>query len=202
MSLLFTAVQLGLAVAVCVLVVGRARVLLYRAPLGTREFLAALRAALADGDRERADELAEAGRPAWVAEIARAALSADSEPGAVDELLAEQHYEAGKGLVALRGLASVSSALGFLGAIAQLIWLLGGDHGLLGLAAGRAESLAAGRALLAIALGVTVSGVAFVALGVLRRAARELIQDTRRVALELTGADDLMPPVASPDPPR
>ena len=182
-----TVAQLLLAAVVIAIVYERTRLLLYRAPLDTRRWLKAVRTAVADDDRPAAEATIAASRPAWIAETAHLALSdAPEAPGELDELLTDYAYEAFKRLRALRILASAGTASGFFGAVLELIWMLEGEHGLAGLKAGRVEGEAARDALLAIALGIVISVVAFVALNVLKRAAVQLVTDVRKVAADLS----------------
>lgn len=183
----YVALQCVLAAAVVAIVVERTRTLLFRAPLDTRTWLRALHAAVADGDRDGARALARVARPAWVAEIATRALSADpAERAELDELLSDYRYEAFRRLRALRILASVGTASGFFGAVLELIWLFSGDHGLAGLQAGRVERIALEGAALSVAIGIAVSVFAFVSLGILKRAAATLITDVQKTAVELS----------------
>ena len=174
----YAGLQLVLAAVVVYIVVERMRTLLFVAPLDTRPWLRALTAALADSDTEAARSLATRAKPAWVGRAAELALRDDPEAtGELDELLTDCKYEAFRRLRALRILASMGTASGFLGAVIEIIWLFEGDHGLAALSAGRVERIALEAAILAIALGIAISVFAFVSLGVLKKAALTLVTD-------------------------
>jgi len=173
-------IQLLLAVAAVALVVDRFRALLFRAPLDTKPFLAAVGHALEDGDVDDARSLAAAGRPAWVAEVVEIGLEATGRE--VMERAAEVRFEATQRLYALRVFASLGTALGFLGAMVELIWLMSGDHGLLALQAGLVERIAMERGILAMVLGVAISVFCLVALSILKKAAIALVQDVARAS--------------------
>ncbi len=177
----YSVLQLVLAAVVGGIVVERCRTLLYRAPLDTGPWLRAVSGAIGDGDLGAARALVEAGRPAWVAEVARALLSPGGEAD-VDELLTDYKYEAFRRLRALRILASAATASGFLGAVIEMIWLFQGDHGLMALEAGRVERIALHHAMLSVALGIAIAVFAFVSLAILKRAATTLLTDLQRVA--------------------
>jgi hypothetical protein len=165
----------------------RIRELLFRAPLAP-SFTSAVVAALEDGDRAHAEALTRAGGTAWVAETLHARLG--PEPSMAEELLAELGYRATRRLYALRVFASLGTATGFLGAISQLIWLMSGDHGLLALKAGLVERIAMERALLCLVTGVAISVFCLVAMGVLKRAAIELVGDVKRAVTRVELALD------------
>jgi hypothetical protein len=126
--------------------------------------------------------LAEAGAPAWVPEVVGLCLAGEGLEAL--ERVSDLKYEATKRLYALRVFASLGTALGFLGALVELIWLMSGDHGLLALQAGLVERIAMERAILAMAIGVAISVFSLVALSVLKKAALSLIRDVTK-ALDL-----------------
>jgi hypothetical protein len=184
-----------LGISVLALVVHRARVLLFEAPIDTKPFLGALVSAVETGDRAKAQRLLAGAQPSWVAQMAECVLGerADLEE---EELISDFRFEAFKGLRALRTLASMGTATGFLGAIVQIIWLYHGDLGLLALQAGLPEKIALERALAAMAAGVAIAIVAFSSLAVLKRAAMQLVKDAERAQTALAAASTS--PSASP----
>lgn len=107
---------------------------------------------------------------------------------AVEPALLEMRYEAGRGLWALRVMASVASASGVLGALWQLLRLLEGHVGLEGLEAGLAERMAFQRALLSLLIGAAVAAVSLYARSVLARQARRLLGEVLRLSEELATA--------------
>jgi hypothetical protein len=182
------AAQLLLSVAAVALVAERVRWLLYRAPLDTSVFLAALGRALEDRDEAGARAMAERGRPAAVAEIATHVLSGAGE---LDEVRAELSDRIMARLFAVKVVGRVGTALGFLGAILWLIWMMSGDHGLLALKAGLVEKIAVEGALLSMTLGVATSVFCMAALSILRRAAVALVKDVDRTIDRLGGGPAL-----------
>jgi len=187
--------QLLLAAVVVAIVVDRVRVLLYQAPLDTAPWLRAVTSAAQEGEVGETRALVAAAGRAWAAQVARVAVDRP-EDLPLEEIVSDLRYDALKRLGALQSLARVSTAVGFLGAILELIWLLSGDHGLLGLMAGLPEKVAAEGAMLSVTLGVATSIFAFSALSVLKRGALALMRDMGRTAAELEalwprGADGL-----------
>jgi hypothetical protein len=155
------------------------------APVDTKPFLAAVRRALEDGDVEDVRSLAEAGRPAWVPDLIAVTLAGD--PADAMERASDLRFDATRRLYALRVFASLGTALGFLGALVELIWLLSGDHGLLALQAGLVERIAMERAILAMVLGVAISVFCLVSLAILKKAALALARDLGSAADLLEG---------------
>ncbi len=174
--------QLLLAVAAIGVVAERCRALLFRAPVDTKPFLKAIDRAVEDGDVDDARALAKAGAPAWVPEVVSLCLAGEGMEAL--ERASDLRYEATKRLYALRVFASLGTALGFLGALVELIWLMSGDHGLLALQAGLVERIAMERAILAMAIGVAISVFSLVSLSILKKAAMGLVRDVSR-ALDL-----------------
>ncbi|MEM9191734.1 MAG: hypothetical protein AAGF12_21360 [Myxococcota bacterium] len=175
--LVYRVAQLLLASAILILILRRSRALLFEAPVDTNPFLKALRARLEAGDRSGAQALASAGKPAFVPQVVDEALQ-DRVAG--EERLVDLRLEALRGLWVLKVLGRIGTATGILGAIVELVWMLEGDHGLLPLKAGAVESIALNDGMQSVVLGVGSAIVAFIALGMLRRAATRLIQDMNR----------------------
>lgn len=188
----YYAAQVALGVVAAAIVAERIRALMYRASLPLRPFRRVLLALVRTGQAERARRLGEAARPAWVGEVASCMLSAHADgldaERLVEPVLLEMRYEAGRGLWALRVMASVASASGVLGALWQLLRVLEGRVGLEGLEAGLAERMAFQRALLSLLIGAMVATVALYARSVLARQARRLLGDVGRLSEELAGA--------------
>lgn len=175
----------------------RFRELLFIAPVDTVPYLAAVDRALADGDLEEARDLARGGRPGWVPAVLELGLKsgpdasgeggdlpsdAEAGEGAFDvfEQVAELRYLASRRIYPLRVFASLGTALGFLGALKELIWLFSGDHGLLALKAGLVESIAMESAIVSMSLGVAISVFCLVALRVVKGAAVGLMRDVAK----------------------
>lgn len=85
-------------------------------------------------------------------------------------------------LAVLRGCATLASVLGLLGGIMAIRGGFSGNAGLLELQAGLAQQVALAEALERMAIGVGTSAVCFYALGVFRRAARDLIVQITQIA--------------------
>jgi biopolymer transport protein ExbB/TolQ len=185
----FHIAQLILAALVVGLAIVRLHDLLGRAPIHRETFLSALLPALRERDESAALDLTERARPAWLGRVGSIAILAyregqDAEhvEEALEAELADLKYEAGRGLMPLRGLASVASATALLGVIIEVIDLLQGERGLDGLMAGRAEQRAAEHAMLSMAIGMGTAVFAVSALRLLRRWARSVIVDAQHTA--------------------
>lgn len=198
----FHAAQVALAAVAAALIVARLRALFFVAPLPVRPLRRMLESRVRRGDLTRALALAEHARPAWIAEAAAAVLRArvrGKDPlSAVEPMLLDLHYEAGRGLWAIRVLATIASAMGLLGALAALMNLLYGDHGLTGLVRGLPERLAFERALLSMLIGMSTAGVCLYAWRLLRRRARRLLDDVREVTDALVEAPGVVDPEDAP----
>jgi len=135
--------------------------------------------------------VAEACRPGWIAELAAAALRGLAEGGPREGLAAlgeaglDLAGAAGRGLRALRVLASVATALGLLGAVLELGEIVAPEHGLRGLARGLVERTAIERGLLAMSIGVGTAIVAIASQRAFARAAGELVRDIRAISARL-----------------
>ncbi|MFW6067490.1 MAG: hypothetical protein ACOC97_04070 [Myxococcota bacterium] len=193
---------MGLAVVAAGVLVGRLRVLMYRAPLPARPFRRVLVAQVGAGELDRARALAEAARPSWVGEMAAHLLDVHAEGGdpeaELDPFLLELRYEATRGLWSVRALAALASAGGLLGAVWVLLRLLQGDHGLEGLMAGLPERLAFERALLSLLLGAVTASVCLYARAVLARQARRLLREVREISDALLDALGVKDPDQAP----
>ena len=98
-----------------------------------------------------------------------------------DVILSEIHSEARAGLELLKGLARLATASGLLGMVGYLLWMMEGDHGLVGLQAGLPEKIAAQRGLLAMTIGACVALFAHASRGMLAPIALRTVQDATRV---------------------
>ncbi len=201
----FNIAQLVLAALALALVAERFWVVLFRAKLDTGAYMRGLKARLLEGDVQAALRLAEAGRPAWVAQFAHAMLKAKIAGENVDmasaDAWAELREEAGKRLYAIHGLARMASPLALMGVILQLAEGFGEGERLTGLQAGLVESLALERALVTLVLGLATSGVCFVAAGILRKNVRQAMKDLERMSRALGEAfeDSYLPEEGGPD---
>ena len=161
--------------------IGRTSALFFVAPLGAREVRAAVREGLDSAATHTLRALADAGGQAWLARLARAASDAVAEQApvdhAVEQAATELEFESVAGLSTLRALGLLGVALGLLGATWELIWMLTGDHGLLGLVAGLPEQVATRAAVQAVANGLAIGWVAFSFRPALSRRARRLRRD-------------------------
>ncbi len=180
----FNAVQLLLAAVALALIAERFRTLYYRARIDPGPYLEALREDLQAGRTKAAIALAEAGRPAWVAELAHAVLRVEANgersEGVADEVCADRRDEAGRRVYAVHGLARVATPLALLGVILELTSALGVRGGLQALQAGLVESEALSHALCTLAIGIATSAVCFAASGMLRKRAVALVRDLKR----------------------
>ncbi len=183
---LFHAGQIVLLIGVLALAVERVRALCYRGAIDAALLRRALMRLLGKGEHERAAALMRAARPALAVEPVLALLDPavpdDERMGELDERLLDLTEGATRRLRVLRILATIASAVGFLGAFIEIHWVFAGDHGLLGLQAGLVESLGLSRAFLSIALGITTSSLAIGAYSVLAGRAKALVADGRRLA--------------------
>ncbi|MEO0322169.1 MAG: hypothetical protein AAF447_04385 [Myxococcota bacterium] len=183
----FHAFQALLFAGVVWVVVRNTRDLVYGAGrVEGRPFVAAVRGALRVGNLDRAQALADDAGDAWVGRVARQAFEAHRAHLDVsamsEEVLLVLRYEAGRSPRQLRALASLASAGGLLGATGELLWLLGGSHGLKGLQAGLPEAIATNGALLSLGLGMGTAALALATRAGLAREGRVLFGDARRLA--------------------
>lgn len=187
-------------VAVLGLVIERVRALAYRSALDAGPFRRALVQLLRAGEHERAAGLVRDARPAWIAECVWPLVDPErSEQDRIIDLedaLMDVQGLAARGMRALRISASIGSALGFLGAAISIGWIFVGDHGLMRLQAGLVENIGLGRAVIAIALGISTSSLALGSWTVLKKIAKERIAESRRVVASVEEA--LSPKAPSP----
>lgn len=167
------------------LVIERLRALCFRGALDAAAIRKALTRLLAAGRLDDARGLALGARPALAIGPALALLDPelpdDERIGALDERLLDLTELSLRRLPTLRVLASVASALGFIGGAIEIHWVFAGEHGLMRLQAGLVESIGLSRAFLSIALGIATSGFALGSWMVLRKHARDRIADGRRL---------------------
>lgn len=182
----FNALQLALAAGAATLIARRMRALLFEAPLDGRAFVAALETALSSGQVALARRIAEACMPAWPARLATAALAKDERggeaQGALEETQLELEHAAFRGLGAIVALGRMASPLAFIGVILEIGRAFGGDTGIEGLQRGLVESSSVQRALFTFALGFGTFAACFAAVAILRRRARLVREQLRRVA--------------------
>ena len=185
---LFNLLQLLLAAVALALIAERFHTLFYRARIDAGPYLEALREELRAGRTKAARALAEAGRPAWVAELVHAVLKADADgdhaESVADEVCADRRDQAGRRIYAVHGLARVATPLALLGVILELTGALAGRGGSEAFQAGLVRNAALSRALFTLAIGIATSAVCFVASGMLRKRAVALVRDLRR-AMEI-----------------
>ncbi len=189
---LYHAGQVVLLVVVLALAIDRVRAICYRGAIDAASLRRALMRLVRAGEDARASALALAARPALAVEPALALLDPavpdDERMSELDERLLELEHRAMARLRTLRILATIGSALGFLGAFLEIHWVFAGDHGLLGLQAGLVESIGLSRAFLSIALGIATSTLAIGAYGAVSGRARATIADGRRLVGSLEEA--------------
>lgn len=139
-----------------------------------------------------ARKLALGARPALAIEPALALLDPevpdDDRMGEMDERLLELTARSMARLRLIRGLATVASALGFIGGAIEIHWVFSGEHGLMRLQAGLVESIGLSRAFLSIALGIATSSFALGSWAVLRKHARARVADGRRLLASVEDA--------------
>lgn len=178
--------QLALAALVVAVVVRRVRELGFRSQLDVQPFVSAMRGAIMVEDLEHARRIATLGLPAWVARVGEAALDA-REAGLpvgaiVEETLADVRFESQEGIRTLRVLATIASATGLLGAIWEVMWMLGSDHGLLDLVPGLAQQVAFQNAMMSMVSGISIALFAGVSMTALRRHGRRMLVETHAAA--------------------
>lgn len=189
--------------AVLVLVVERVRTLAYVSNVDMPGLRRRVRELLGRGDHERAARLLRGAAPAWAPGCALPLVDPELDDAerieVMEDRLADARLASLRGMRALRVVATIASALGFIGAAIELHWVFNGDHGILGLEAGRIENVGLGRALLSIAIGIATSSFALGSFTVLRKIAIERVADCRR----LVGAvEDALGPLNEGDRPR
>lgn len=182
------------------LVVERVRTLAYRSNVD----LVALRRAVRDRiERRRIEEASKVLRafePAWAAVAALPLIDPridDSERiELLDDRLADARAASLRGMRALRVAATIGSAIGFIGAAIELHWVFNGEHGILGLEAGRIENEGLGRALLSISIGIATSSFALGSWTILRGVALERVAQCRRL---VAAVEDALAPINPAD---
>jgi biopolymer transport protein ExbB/TolQ len=201
---LFHLVQALLLTAVVALVAERMRSLFFRAAVDAAPLRRALVRAIRDGHLESARALAAAVRPAYAVEptwvLLDPALDDAERIAELDDRLYDIEARAERGLRALRIAGRVASAVGFVGAAIEIHWVFNGEHGLLGLQAGLVESIGMSRAFLSIALGVATSSFALGSWGVLRKQARSVVAEGRRICASVEEALAQSGPRVDPPP--
>lgn len=182
---LFHGLQIVLLAGVLALVIERVRALCYVGAIDAAALRRALSSLLLAGEHDRAATLAVAARPALAVEPTLALLDPavpnDDRLGQLDERLLDLKQRATERLRTLRILATIGSAIGFLGAAIEIHWVFAGDHGLLGLQAGLVESIGLSRAFLSIALGIATSSIAIGTYTVVASRGRAIVADGRRL---------------------
>jgi biopolymer transport protein ExbB/TolQ len=188
----FHLVQIVLLVAVVGLVAERLRSLFFRGALEAAPIRRALVGLIRSGRLDSARDLVAAARPSRVIEATWAlldpALPDEDRITEMDDRLFELEARTERGLRALRVLGRVASAIGFVGAAIEIHWVFNGEHGLLRLRPGLVESIGMSHAFLSIALGIATSSFALASWGVLRKQARALVADGRRLLASVEDA--------------
>ena len=82
--------------------------------------------------------------------------------------------------------------------VGYLVWMIEGDHGLLGLQAGLPEKIAMERALLTVTIGAAVALFAQASRNSLRSVAEKSLREARRAARAVEAAQE----VRQPGPPK
>jgi hypothetical protein len=187
--------QLAFALFVLAVVAERARFLLRVARLsdaGVRWLTGRLRAHDDAAARAWADRVPQA----FASRVISAWVGTDPEawPVSPELMRVELSHGAGARLGVLRGCATLGSALGLLGGILAIRRGFGGESGLLALQAGLPQQVALAQALQRMAIGVGTSAVCFFALGVFRKAARELVAQSTHIAHLLEKRGEEPPP--------
>ncbi|MCA9604617.1 MAG: hypothetical protein KC619_03420 [Myxococcales bacterium] len=172
-------------VAVVVLVVERVRALSYVSNVDLPVLRKGVRRLLERGEPDRAARLLAAAEPAWAPHCALPLLDPaldDAERIEImEDRLADARMASLRGMRTLRGAATIASALGFIGAAIEIHWVFNGDHGILGLEAGRIENIGLAKALLSIAIGIATSSFAIGSFTVLRKIAIQRVTECRRL---------------------
>jgi biopolymer transport protein ExbB/TolQ len=191
---LFNIVQLVLALGALVMIAERLGAILFRVRIDTPRYLGALRDRLDAGEIHSARRLAEAGRPAWAAELVHAVLKAESEGESLEfaaaETLSLLDAEAGKRLYAIHGIARIASPFALMGVILQLAEGFAGRGSLSSLQAGLVESQALEHALVTLMIGLATTTVCFVAAAMLRRQVRAALREPERALATLEAVFD------------
>ncbi|MCB9591659.1 MAG: hypothetical protein H6719_02900 [Sandaracinaceae bacterium] len=165
----------------------RVRTLAFTSNIDVPALRRGVRALLERAEIDRAASLLRAAEPAWAARCALALvdpeLDASERAEHLDDCLMDARMASLRGMRALRAAATMASALGFIGAAYQIHWVFNGEHGILGLEAGRVENEGLAKALLSIAIGIATSSFALGSWTVLRKTASDrLVQCHRLVA--------------------
>jgi len=100
-------------------------------------------------------------------------------------VLAEQRYEASRGMLTLRIAMTLGSMSGLAGALLEYARLPAARHSLLGLVPGLPEERALHSAMIAVGLGVSIAIFAGLALRRLRRRAKALYLESLEAAAQL-----------------
>jgi biopolymer transport protein ExbB/TolQ len=194
---LFNALQLGLAAVALTMIVQRLRLLLFVAPLDADAFLEALTVAATAREFSLARRITRVCAPAFIADLAAIAI-AELERGrapraAIEEAYTDFVHASSRGHDAIAALGRMASPLALIGVVVELGRAFSGGGGLLALQRGLVMRIGLERSLLTFALGLATAVTCAFALSILRRSARALGRDLRRVAtaLEELGRDRL-----------
>ncbi|MCS6799624.1 MAG: hypothetical protein NZ898_14090 [Myxococcota bacterium] len=175
MTLLHVA-QIALALLLAALCLERARVLLYRGPIGDERWWRALEEALGDAEPERVEFLVRAVRPAAAADVVAAALGGDALQAR--EAALEVVRGAFARLRVLVVLSRVAALGGMFCAAVEIVASWHGERSLTALMAGRHEAIVASRALASLAIGACTS---IAVLSTVRRLAAVAVRLTAEV---------------------
>ncbi len=167
------AAQVALALIAARMVFVKLREIAWTHRVDSGVLLGEARAALADDDLARLQELSAAAAPSYLGSVLEAgvdALEGGGDPGAFLYTAAlEARHRAIHGVKLIRGMASLAGAGGLLGAMAHHFYLMYGDHGLRGLHRAALEPEATRGALLSMALGMATAIFLFASSRVIRR---------------------------------
>lgn len=188
--------QLLFAAAAVALIGGRFREVLFRRQLDAKPYIEALRSAIFEERLDAASRLVDAGRPAWIAELAFALLNARSQGTCVEIAIADAwqqiREENGKGIYLIMGFARVAPPLALFGVILQLAAGFASRSDLVALQSGLVESRAIESAIVTLMIGLGTSTVCFVGGGILRKHVRKVNRELERVYRSLEEAFDFI----------
>lgn len=182
--------QIALAAFGVFVAVRHLRPLLFDNALLPKPFLLAIERQI--GNTPAATMLADAARPAWIAQAASVGLAernGQAPPGALEELAFDLGQAATGGIRTLRTIGRASSPLAFIGVIVELGLAFHGEHGLLALQRGFVEQRAMQHAIVGLTIGLVSSVCAFVAAATLYRHGRAQLRALQQVCALFESAE-------------